>query len=671
MEVHNTSDSTVEFLYGQEMAYFDARSKGLVQINNPKHFPIDQYFHDRMTPATLSPSPLAYEKPIHPAEMPCIATRTEIPIDDTNKSTPDDKYPWLDPDDPRRNMTDKEILQMKLNLKDSILNEKEKEEFLMKVEQFTDVFSLRDEIGTCPFIEGHLKLKDKTPFFVRPYPMREEQKKVVQKEMDRLKHLGIIRKGLTSYSSLVVSVKQKNQNLYQVCSDFCILKEKLVKINHAFPLVRNCIEQLGRKKCHYLSTIDLRDAFYTLRLALSSQKYCGITPYYGSPTYHYLRMGMDMSVSPHIWQQFVDLVFQDDLIKHKQNFDIIMDDTFIHSTAEEHMDDLIDLFKVLRKYGLKLSPHKCQFFKKKIVYMGLEFQIQEDKVCYTPLKDKCDAIRNLESRKTLRQTRAFCGMVNFLSSFLPNLRRLLIPIYDLQKKVKKFKWTEEAKRAFNDIKKLLVSPPVLKAPTPDGLFCLESDTSREGVGGTLLQKQGDEWVVIGYHSKRLPKSAKNFSVTELELTGLLVNIHGFMQLLHNRYFEVLVDHKAIEYMIKSKTESPMTRLKTLLLKLSKYTIDLKYQKGSEMHTSDALSRLHNFTDTPDQKDVLPLNFLQHLTPHYIEHLYSHLVENLYAHKTKTLDTIPVKQKCGRPPKPKSQIPNSNPRTPTAVKNMTI
>ena len=78
--------------------------------------------------------------------------------------------------------------------------------------------------------------------------------------------------------------------------------------------------------------------------------------------------------------------------------------------------------------------------------MGLEFQIQGDKVCYTPLKDKCDTIRNLESPKTLRQTRAFCRMVNFLSSFLPNLHRLLIPIYDLQK----FKWTEETKKAFNN-----------------------------------------------------------------------------------------------------------------------------------------------------------------------------------------------------------------------------
>ena len=110
IEIHNTSDSTVELLHGQEMAYFDARSKGLVQTNNSKHFPIDQYLHDRMTPATLSPTPLAHEKPIHPTEMPRITICTELPVDDTNKSTSDDKYPWLDPDDIRRNMTDKEIL---------------------------------------------------------------------------------------------------------------------------------------------------------------------------------------------------------------------------------------------------------------------------------------------------------------------------------------------------------------------------------------------------------------------------------------------------------------------------------------------------------------------------------------------------------------------------------
>ena len=156
IKIHNTSDTTIEFLHGQEMVYFDAKSKGLVETNNLKYFPIDQYLHDRMTPATLSPTPLAYEKPIHPTEMPWITTCTELSVDDTNKSTSDDKYPWLESDDIRRNITDTKILQMKLNLKDSVLDEKGTEEFLTNVEQFTDIFSLRDEIGTCPFIEVHL-----------------------------------------------------------------------------------------------------------------------------------------------------------------------------------------------------------------------------------------------------------------------------------------------------------------------------------------------------------------------------------------------------------------------------------------------------------------------------------------------------------------------------------
>ena len=63
-----------------------------------------------------------------------------------------------------------------------------------------------------------------------------------------------------------------------------------------------------------------------------------------------------------------------------------------------------------------------------------------------------------------------------------------------------------------------------------------------------------------------------------------------------------------------------------------------------MHTSNALSRLQNIVDTPDNKDVIPLNFLQHFTPNYIEHAYSHLAENLYVHKTKSIETTQVKRK---------------------------
>ena len=106
------------------------------------------------------------------------------------------------------------------------------------------------------------------------------------------------------------------------------------------------------------------------------------------------------------------------------------------------------------------------------------------------------------------------------------------------------------------------------------------------------------------------------------------------------------------------------------MKLSEYKIHLKYQKGSEMHTSDALSRLQNITDTPDNKDVIPLNFSQHFTPNYIEHVYSHLVENLYIHKTKSLDTTQVKGKCSRLPKAKLENSNSNLNSTTAANTCT-
>ena len=142
---------------------------------------------------------------------------------ETSKSQ--DPYPWLDPEDPCRTMSDETLMRNKIKLNESILNESQKEEVLQMLIAKRDAFSLRDEIGTCPYFEVRLQLRDETPFFVRPYPIREEQKAIVQREMDRLEKLGIIEKGLTGYSSPVLLVKRKQQNLYRVVTDFRVLNE--------------------------------------------------------------------------------------------------------------------------------------------------------------------------------------------------------------------------------------------------------------------------------------------------------------------------------------------------------------------------------------------------------------------------------------------------------------
>ena len=150
------------------------------------------------------------------------------------------------------------------------------------------------------------------------------------------------------------------------------------------------MEAIGASKCEVMSILDLRDAYHTLPLAEESQKYCGLTLYYGSPTYVYLRMGMGMSCSPALWQQFVHIIWEQ--LPNKERYKIIMDDILIFSTKEQHWEDLANLFSVLIKFGLKISPHKCQLFHNKLIYMGLEFLIKNGTAHYTAMRDKCDAI---------------------------------------------------------------------------------------------------------------------------------------------------------------------------------------------------------------------------------------------------------------------------------------
>ena len=123
----------------------------------------------------------------------------------------------------------------------------------------------------------------------------------------------------------------------------------------------------------------------------------------------------------------------------------------------------------------------------------------------------------------------------------------------------------------------------------------------------------------------------------MKLTGLLGNIHGFEQKFNNNYFEVIVDHKAIDYLIKSKHEPTSTHLITLLDQLNRYTFDLKYMEGSKLKVSDALSRLYS-EEKHKISDIIPLNFLLHFTDYQFHKEYNHLGEKLYAHKQAKLPT---------------------------------
>ena len=155
-------------------------------------------------------------------------------------------------------------------------------------------------------------------------------------------------------------------------------------------------------------------------------------------------------------------------------------------------------------------------------------------------------------------------MENFLSLFCPELQKLLKPIYDLTRKGRQFIWGEKQQIAFDEIKRILIRPLVLPLPDNKGRFHLHSDTSKFATGSALYQIQNGKPKLIAYVSKRLPEVARNYSITELEMCGLAINITSFAHLLKRVNFNTIVNHLALTHIIKSKAEPTATRMKEII-----------------------------------------------------------------------------------------------------------
>ena len=163
--------------------------------------------------------------------------------------------------------------------------------------------------------------------------------------------------------------------------------------------------------------------------------------------------------------------------------------------------------------------------------------------------------------------------------------------------------------AFKEVKHRLIEPPVLHLPNSIGRFHLYSDTSKFAAGRPLYQIQNGKPKLIACTSKRLQEAARNYAITELELCGLAINITIFSPLLKGVDFDVIVDHLALTYIIKSKPEPATDRIKRLLELISSYSFILYYIKGKYMILSDFLLRQKH--DDSNSHEIILLVFNMH------------------------------------------------------------
>ena len=379
----------------------------------------------------------------------------------------EEKFLWLDDTDERKYIMDREILNKYVNLDNSCLTKIEKKQVRDLLYQYKDVFSLRDEIGLCPNIVIEIDVTDKSPFFITPFHANEEDKVILDKEMKQLCYLGILKEGFTAYSSPVMLISRKMTKDKRVVTDFRHLNMPITKNNLAYPLLKDTFSMLGSSKCEVMSILDLKDAFHSLLLTENSKKFCGILPYFGSPSYLYQRMPMGLNISHPIWQSYINAILN--CLHSRKNCEAIMDDLLLFTpTKSSQFEKLEDLLKALCKNGLKFSPKKCQLFKTDLQCMANAMFIRNKRVCVRPLRSQIEGIQKLKPPTMIKGCRSFVGMVNFVSLFCPKLQKLLKPIYDFTRKGRQFLWKKEQQQAFDEIKHRLQRPPVLHLPNRHG-----------------------------------------------------------------------------------------------------------------------------------------------------------------------------------------------------------
>ena len=606
LDIVNTSDKPMKFNKNNAIGIVDIRSLGFYNIRHSTlqynlsmqlpQFNRMIHRHDQELKHDQQPRPKQQQSGREGKQS------QHAKHDEESRSA--DPYPWLDCKDPRRHMTDEEILWKYIDLKDSALDEDGKAELMDIIIEHKKAFSLRDEIGECPNIKIDIDVIDDSPFFVRPFPISEEDKPIMDWQMQRLVSLGILTRNTTSHTSPVMLITRKLTRDKRPVVDFRLLNTRIKRHNTATPLMRDICQMLGKAQSKMLSCVDLKDAFHSLKLTNKAKDYCGILPYFGSHHYRYEVMPMGLSISPCKWIQYIGFVMEK--LPHPQNYIAIMDDLLVHSLEKDHMSRILDMLKALIEHGLKLSPKKCQFFKDELVYMGNIFKVTQDNITITPIKTRQEAILKTPPPTTPKECKSFCGVVNYVSLFCPHLQSLLAPIYDLTRKGRPFVWTRTHMENFMKIKKLMASPPVLTLPTSNGRYILYSDTSKTHAGSALWQIQKGKPRLIGYGSKSLPKACANYGITELEMTGLMYNMLTWKYWLGKKDFDAAVDHQAIPHIMKAKHPPTTDRIARLLFGLNAFTFHLYYVKGKDMILCDFLSRVA--ADGGDPMDLVPVAF---------------------------------------------------------------
>ena len=475
-----------------------------------------------------------------------------------------------------------------------------RERYLRLLLEYHDILSLSEfDLGSCHMGQHKIPLKaNSQPAFRKQFPLPIHQQAEIKRQVKQWLKLGVIRRCESEFNSSLFCVKKKSlpgqETRWRIVQDFRSLNELTAPSNLRLPMISECLDKIGQKKASIFSSLDLRSGYYQVEIAPQDQHK---TAFWvdSMGQFCWTRAAQGLAYMPFSFQRIMERIFRKQI--EKQELLCYLDDILCFGPGHQDMLSILrNAFENLRKSGLLLNLEKCSFGTESLVYLGFEIS----KHGYAPDPQKVQDILNCPEPATLKQVRAFIGMLQFYRLHFPKFSQLIKPLSTLTGK--KTNWLGgtlpvSAKKAFQYFKEKLATRPILAYPDMnldmhlfvDASLGTIDDPDSGGVAACLVQFENNDETnppkCLGWASRTLQKHEKNYSAFLAENLAAVFGIESFSKYLTARKFILHSDHKPM-LNLNGTQKRTLERLKDIL---ATYHFEIRHIAG-HLQPSDFFSR---------------------------------------------------------------------------------
>ena len=439
------------------------------------------------------------------------------------------------------------------------------------LEKYKDLFD--GQLGYWKGEKYHIELQDNVkPYHAKPFSIPKAYEQTLKMELDRLVSLGVLKKVNRSQWAAPTFIIPKKDRTVRFISDFRELNKRIKRKPFPIPKIQDLLLKL--EGFQYGTSLDLNMGYYHIELDLTSKALCTIVLPWGK--YEYQRLPMGLCNSPDIFQEkmtslmagleFVRAYIDDLLCITKGNWN-------------DHLEKLEEIFKRLKKAGLKVNAKKSFFGRYELEYLG--YWITRKGI--QPIPKKVQAIQALQPPKTRKELRSLIGMINYYRDMWPKRSETLAPLSAMTSSKVKWQWTDVHQKAFEEIKRIITKETLLMYPNFNEIFEIHTDASKTQLGAVISQSGKP----IAFYSRKLNPAQTRYTTTERELLAIVETLKEFRNILLGQQIKIYTDHKNLTY--KTFNTDRVMRWRLIL---EEYNPTFYHIDGPKNVVADALSRLN-------------------------------------------------------------------------------